>query len=111
MKPLTIVLCVLVVALALIPLLGAYNRPVQWEYANFIYQGPPTVFWRWHSPFEDVEARNLEEMCMKLQIKSTGECRETTLAEIFDFFGARGWELMWLHAETEESFYWFKRPK
>ena len=106
MKPLTIVLCVLAVALALIPLLGAYSRPIQWEYANFIYQGPP-VSWRWHSPVEDVGARNLEEMCTKLQIKSTCECRKTTLTELFDYFGTSGWELMWMHNTT----YWFKRAK
>lgn len=110
MKALIIILCVIVVAIALIPLLGAYNRPIQWEYANFFYQGPP-VLWRWNSPYEDVEARNLQEMCMKLQIKSTGECRQTSLAEIFDHFGAKGWELMWLHEEITEPRYWFKRPK
>ncbi len=110
MKPASIVLGIVVVLLTLTLLTGAYGRRLQWEYANFFYQGPP-LLWRWHSPEEEVEARTLEEMCRKLQINTVGSCRQTTLSEVFDHFGTEGWELMWLHEETTESRYWFKRPK
>ncbi len=110
MKPASIVFGIIVIILTLTLLAGAYSRPPQWEYANFFYQGPP-VLWRWHSPEEEVEARTLEEMCSKLQINADGSCRQTTLSEVFGYFGTKGWELMWLHEETTESRYWFKRPR
>ena len=110
MKPVSIVFSIVVIILTLTLLAGAYNRPLQWEYANFFYQGPP-VLWRWYSPEEEVEARTLEEMCHKLQINADLSCRQVTLAEVFDYFGTKGWELMWLHEETTESRYWFKRPR
>ncbi len=110
MKTVSIVFGIIVVILTLALLAGAYNPPTQWEYANFFYQGPP-LLWRWHSPEEEVEAHTLEEMCHKLQINAHGSCRQTNLSEVFDHFGTKGWELMWLHEETTESRYWFKRPK
>ncbi len=106
----SIVLGLVVIIVTLTLLAGAYGRPPQWEYANFFYQGPP-VLWRWHCPKEEVKARTLEEMCSKLQINAKGSCRQTTLSEMFDYFGTKGCELMWLHEETTESRYWFKRPK
>ena len=110
MRPVSIVLSIVVIIVTLTLLAGAYSRPLQWEYANFFYQGPP-VLWRWHSPEEEVEARTIEEMCSKLQINAHGSCRQTSLSEVFDYFGTKGWELMWLQEETTESRYWFKRPK
>ncbi len=110
MKSVLIVLSIVVIIAALTLLAGADSRRLQWEYANFFYQGPP-LLWRWHSPEEEVEARTLEEMCRKLQINANLSCRQVTLSEVFDHFGTEGWELMWLHEETTESRYWFKRPR
>ena len=93
MKSVSIVLGIVVIIAVLTLLAGAHTRPPQWEYANFFYQGPP-LLWRWHSPEREVEAHTLEEMCHKLQINTDSSCRQTTLSEVFDYFGTKGWELM-----------------
>ena len=112
MKSVSIMFIALIVVVALGMLLGADDRPYQWEYASFVFE--PGIAWSWQTSDKTVDGKDIYELCSRLDIKAI--CEDAGIAGIFNYAGADGWELagFWqrpMRSNAQRTGYWFKRRR
>lgn len=88
-------------------LLGAQKPAREWEYARLNYG--QVNEWQWMAPGISIQAKDAQEMCVKLGLPSNTDSSIYTIAE---WAGSQGWELIIVqHRDARRAVGWFKRPK